>query len=1303
MASKAKRLPATYRASWLFDWYDRDQTACGKSTRKSVVDETRTSLPCVSENNGVKRDRMEPVNGEDIALSEMSKLRDTNSDTEEESKSSNLGKIVKDFASSTTAHGVSLIVLSDNWTGKLSWTLILVAALIAFTTQTLLLVLQYIEFNVNTKVELVSDSMRPFPAVTLCNTNKLRRSAVLESEYRELLIVDSQLVVPHYGPCFEEDFQCGSGTYCVRKYLVCDGINHCLDMSDERNCTYGQCGNGQFKCGSGSQWGFCIDDDYACDGKEDCYEGEDEHNCDCSGNEFQCEYSKRCISMKYTCDGVMDCFDGSDELTAICESGKTNVALGKQTIQSSTGLYESEKAVDGYTEGYHLLKSCSATEDEYEPWWAVDLGDSYKIHEVIVYLQEHNDFNYGEFNKNGGDVIVGYGSGRDVVGDQCGTGISYLLGPKITFKCGPSIGRNVLAIVVGVDDKLLLCEVQVLASELWVINAALKMTAEQSSDYPNAPARLAVDGIKNTNFWFWSCSQTDLEFEPWWRVDLGKNYTVYRVTIANRQDCCGERLSSAAVYVGRSRDSKELCGVITYEHLVNNSAIITVSCKAPLIGRYVSIQLVNQTEYLNLCEVEVYGIPLIEELQNVALLKPADQVSLSGYGVPSNAVDGRPGWHYLWSKSCIHTRLEKDPWWRVDLLKEYRVYRLLFRNRGDCCGERSDGVVFRVGSSLEIKKNPKCGGPLGFDDMAGTPYLNQIDCPVPLIGRYVTVQLEDRIQWMNFCELEVKAEEYEKHETYLSKVSSLSVFEEIRQRRLVGATSIDIPLMSAEQCAYECLTTRDIRCLSFNYEPENRICSLLVSSRLGDSGLDLVNDADYNHYERLVDEVVDSLHNGTSCPEGYFRCNSGECLHNYRVCDIIPQCVDGSDERNCTVSGHDQDLTPTSPWFEQFYSITTDQIVYETFLSGYRPSHEYHAVKGEDPPDWMGFKSYSLSPDYGNFDEILKVGKDRISKLGHQSRDFILKCSYHGTRCDASDFFTSQDEKYGNCFTFNHKGDRFVKTPGAKDGLLLTLFTEQEEYTAVYGKDSGVRVIIAPADLAPLPQLNGFTIKPGSVTSIAIRENQLTRMYPPWGNCTYGGTEDLFKVEGFQNKYSVLACENACVLNALEQYCGCTDSIHRNGRVCRLLDEDEDRCKNLIYYFSRNNMLPCDCRQPCRERQFSLTMSQSLWPSDVYLRHLLQSVHNENPKTRNINDALSARSNFVKLEIYLERLSYEVTSEYKAYTWEDLLSDIGGTLGLYIGLSVITVCEFIKFIVDVCRHWSQKGDGSVMPNDAIDT
>ena len=44
--------------------------------------------------------------------------------------------------------------------------------------------------------------------------------------------------------------------------------------------------------------------------------------------------------------------------------------------------------------------------------------------------------------------------------------------------------------------------------------------------------------------------------------------------------------------------------------------------------------------------------------------------------------------------------------------------------------------------------------------------------------------------------------------------------------------------------------------------------------------------------------IKKSLENST-CPSEYFRCESGECINKSRFCDLVSDCHDGDDERNC--------------------------------------------------------------------------------------------------------------------------------------------------------------------------------------------------------------------------------------------------------------------------------------------------------------------------------------------------------------------------------------------------------------------
>uniref|UniRef100_A0A8B9JEP3 Fucolectin tachylectin-4 pentraxin-1 domain-containing protein n=2 Tax=Astyanax mexicanus TaxID=7994 RepID=A0A8B9JEP3_ASTMX len=77
-------------------------------------------------------------------------------------------------------------------------------------------------------------------------------------------------------------------------------------------------------------------------------------------------------------------------------------------------------------------------------------------------------------------------------------------------------------------------------------------TQSSSSDFPQFHAALANDGITNTNIYALSCSTTDRENQPWWRVDLLDVFNIGKVIVTNRGDCCPERLNGTEIRIGNS-------------------------------------------------------------------------------------------------------------------------------------------------------------------------------------------------------------------------------------------------------------------------------------------------------------------------------------------------------------------------------------------------------------------------------------------------------------------------------------------------------------------------------------------------------------------------------------------------------------------------------------------------------------------------------------------------------------------------------------------------------------------------------
>ncbi|XP_077985240.1 xanthine dehydrogenase/oxidase-like [Glandiceps talaboti] len=139
-----------------------------------------------------------------------------------------------------------------------------------------------------------------------------------------------------------------------------------------------------------------------------------------------------------------------------------------------------------------------------------------------------------------------------------------------------------------------------------LINVAGAGIASQSSNKYGENANQAIDGDTNSDYLMNTCSHTDDEQDPWWKVDLGTSYPVYDVIITNRQDCHSERILGTEVRVGDNEDigANALCGEPVESDRVSDETLI-FECDPALQGRYVSIQLVGRQSHLHVCEVAV--------------------------------------------------------------------------------------------------------------------------------------------------------------------------------------------------------------------------------------------------------------------------------------------------------------------------------------------------------------------------------------------------------------------------------------------------------------------------------------------------------------------------------------------------------------------------------------------------------------------------------------------------------------------------------------------------------------------------
>ncbi|XP_070535677.1 uncharacterized protein [Ptychodera flava] len=491
-----------------------------------------------------------------------------------------------------------------------------------------------------------------------------------------------------------------------------------------------------------------------------------------------------------------------------------NVAAGKQASQiSDAGKATASRAVDGDKNSNYKEKSCSKTGSESDPWWSVDLGDSRDVYQVTI--TNRQDCCAERIL----DAEVRVGDSRNIARNAlCGTKVTEDEMNQETIvlicACGdPLNGRFVSVQLAGSARALTLCEVEVWTEGTLTVAPTLApdvstiefftteepcvfpesiedvihagSVVEQSSTKKSNVAARAVDGNKNSVLSEGSCSMTNKEFEPWFKVDLGVSRDIHQVTITNRADCCSFRLKGAVVRVGDNPDHTKnpICGGPLNDRRVKEETVpVICGCDDPMPGRYISVQLFDKTQQLTICEIEAFAMPLAspvppaehttaaasytteepcvlpDDVVNIATPSTAaEQSSTKSGNDATRAVDGNKS-GTLSDGHCAMTKKETEPWIQLDLGQQRQVHQVSITNRQDCCSFRLKGAVIRVGDSPNVGENPMCGsGPISDRRVRQATIDIVCGCEVPMAGRYVSVQLEDKTNTLAICELEVFA------------------------------------------------------------------------------------------------------------------------------------------------------------------------------------------------------------------------------------------------------------------------------------------------------------------------------------------------------------------------------------------------------------------------------------------------------------------------------------------------------------------------------------------------------------------
>ncbi|KAM5323455.1 epithelial sodium channel subunit delta isoform 2-T2 [Glossophaga mutica] len=367
---------------------------------------------------------------------------------------------------------------------------------------------------------------------------------------------------------------------------------------------------------------------------------------------------------------------------------------------------------------------------------------------------------------------------------------------------------------------------------------------------------------------------------------------------------------------------------------------------------------------------------------------------------------------------------------------------------------------------------------------------------------------------------------------------------------------------------------------------------------------------------------------------------------------------------------------------------------------------------------------------------------DREDSHHSHGDHFVFSCRYDSQDCRARHFQTFHHPVYGSCYTFNSEsaaqrpgithgqcrpgagwgqaaGGALLPTrphPQPPAGISLVLRAEQQDHLPLLSTEAGIKVMVHKRDHIPFLEHQGFSIRPGTETTIRIREDEVHRLGSPYGRCT-DGVQGVDVPLLYNTSYTMQACLVSCFQQLMLDTCSCGYYFYPlppGAQYCSSVRHPAwGHCFYRLYRELETHRLPCTsrCPRPCRESSYKLSAGTSRWPSSKSRDWILAELGKQrpgspSPRRRHSSSSSSAgqaraplpasftprypqggappnpRSNVAKVNIFYQELNYRTVDETPVYSVPQLLSAMGGLWSLWFGSSVLSVLELLELLLD---------------------
>ena len=107
------------------------------------------------------------------------------------------------------------------------------------------------------------------------------------------------------------------------------------------------------------------------------------------------------------------------------------------------------------------------------------------------------------------------------------------------------------------------------------------------------------------------------------------------------------------------------------------------------------------------------------------------------------------------------------------------------------------------------------------------------------------------------------------------------------------------------------------------------------------------------------------------------------------------------------------------------------------------------------------------------------------------------------------------------------------------------------------------------------------------------------------------------------------------------------------------------------------------CPLECNTTEYKTTLTSNRLIGDIFVGHLQKNSNLSSDFIGKPVNAQQAGDSIVSMDIYYDSLSYTLSTESAKLDIVSLLASIGGNMGLFMGISMLSVCELVEILIEI--------------------